>query len=411
MKKRHCSYSKKMQLAIANAWIVSLPIPLFSMQAEQPPSDQVSATNPESMAQQQPTETVEPIEKIGTQGNWVKKREWLIKAHEVTNEIQDVVAQTEQVRKTFIDAYNDIDVILDKYYQDLSLGDGKIQGLFDNIKRYLDKKQKKERALLEASIDEKPDFSLQEKIDNIGRSIKPLKQQLAQLKLDMKSIEDLGKSLADRIKRVDEQMGILQESATTAKDIANQMWNIIDHNKAREQYYNLKLSILEKAKAINVYLKEDLFKDFGSVIGTIKTQIARTQDQIKKLEADGLFIKDRAQKIQEFKREQESKQKTDAEKKESQKEPHKELAAQAVQQPSSWQKKIYDFGSAIKKYFQELVVLVKSKLQKQAQSTPATSTPPHQSVVPQAPAPATAQTPPLAPIPPSSQEIPGVAIK
>lgn len=381
MKKRHCSYSKKMQLAIANVWIVSLPIPLFSMEAGQPPSSETPATESASVAQQQPIdvvasaaqgpETVEPIEKIGTQGNWVKKREWLIKTHETTNEIQELVAQTEQVRKKFIDAFNDIDAILDKYYQDLSLGDGKIQGLFDNIKRYLEKKQKKERALLEASSTGKSDQFLQEKIENIGRSIKPLKDQLAQLKLDMKSIEDLGKSLVDRIKRFDEQMAILQEGATTAKSVANQMWDILDHNKAREQYYNLKLSVLEKAKAANAYLKEDLFKDFGSVIETIKTQITRTQDQIKKLEADGLIIKDRAQRVKELKLEQESKEKTETEKKDLQNESQKKLAAPVEESGSGWQAKIYNFFSGIKKHSLDFIVQLKNKIQKTKQSTPA----------------------------------------
>lgn len=415
MKNWHCSYSKKMQLAIASLWIVSLPIPLFSMQAEQAaqeqtPSGPQETVQPTAQAQQQPAnvmapaaqapETVEPIEKIGTQGNWVKKREWLIKAHEVTNEIQEIVAQTEVVRKSFIDAYNEIDVTLDKYYQELGLGDGKIQGLFDNIKRYLEKKQKKEKSLLGAVGDEKPDPVLQAKIDSIDEAIKPLKQQLSQLKLDMKSIEDLDRSLTDRIKRVDEQIGVMQDLATSAKNTALQMWDIIDHNKARENYYDLKLSTLEKIKASNSYLKEDLFKDFESVIGTIKTQITRTQDQIKKLEADGLFIKDRAQRIKEFKLNPNAKPATEAdEKKESQKD-----ANQKGVQASSLLSRTYNILAYIIAFPLNIIVWIKEKIvgtpQVKKTEVLATQAPEQQSAQP------TAAMPQANPLPSATMQIP-----
>ena len=359
MKNRHCSYTKKVQRAIANLWIASLPIPLFAMETEQLVQDQVSVTTQatETQARQQPTEPVEPIEKIGIQGNWLKKREWLIKAYEITNEIQEIAAQTEQVRKSFIDAYNEINTTLDTYYKDIGLDDGKIQGLFDSIKRYLEKKQKQERASLGVAADEKLDPSMQAKIESIEEAIKPLKQQLSQLKLDMKSIEDLDKSLADRIKRVDEQIGVMQEQATNSKNIAHQMWDIIDHNKAREQYYNLKLSILEKVKAINSYLKEDLYKDFGSVIGTIKTQITRTQEQIKKLEADGLIIKNRAQRIKELKLNPEAQQSAATEKKDQ----IEQTAQKSAQAPGLFTK-IYNAIITISTYPLDLIQWIKEKI-------------------------------------------------
>ena len=78
---------------------------LYSM-----PTDPGFAT---SASQGPGPETLEQIDKIGLQGNWVKKREWLVKANEVNYEIQDVALQTEQIRKTFITRYNQIDNDLD----------------------------------------------------------------------------------------------------------------------------------------------------------------------------------------------------------------------------------------------------------------------------------------------------------
>lgn len=244
-------------------------------------------------------ETIEPIEKIGLQGNWVKKREWLVKANEVNYEIQDVALQTEQIRKGFISRYNQIDNDLDMYYKDLGLQEGGILELFDSIQRYLDKKKKKDVASLTPG--ENPDSDLQAKIDVLEDSIKLSKQQIEQLRLDMKSIDDLHESLEDRIKKLDEQINIIHEDAAKAKVVTNDMWSIIDHTKARALYYDLKNVILETIKNTQNYLREDLSKDFDTVIETIKTQMARTKDGIKKLEDEGVFIKNRAQRIKEFK--------------------------------------------------------------------------------------------------------------
>lgn len=277
--------------------------PFIVQQPPQLPPPQLPQQTPHVIApsQQGGPETVDSIEKIGLQGNWLKKREWLIKTHEATQEIQDLVTQAEQARKLFMDAFNDIDNALDAYYEQFGLEQGKINKLFDSINRYLSKKTQKEISAVAGENKEKIDPEIQEKIESIQNSIQPLKQQLEQLSLDMKSIEDLDNSLASRIKRVDEQMNIINDEAQRARDIAQELWDIIDHNKAREKYYEVKLAIYEKVKNIQLYLKDDLFNDFQAVIQTIKAQITKTQDQITKLESDGIFIKDRAQKVKEEK--------------------------------------------------------------------------------------------------------------
>lgn len=256
---------------------------------------------PQAMPAQQGPDTSESIEKIGIQGNWVKKREWLIKGYEALQEIQEITLRSEQTRKMYTDAYHEINNALDAYYQQLGLEEGKVHELFDNIKSYLEKKRSKEIAALGIQASEKSDPDLQAKIDIIEQSINEPKQKLEQLLLDMKSITDLDKSLSDRIKRVDEQIDFMQNETARAKEIANDMWSIIDHQKAREQYYELKHAILEKIKNIQLYLSEELYKDFEAVIATIQKQIATTEDQIKNLENTGLFIKDRAQRVKELK--------------------------------------------------------------------------------------------------------------
>lgn len=251
-------------------------------------------------AQMAGPETSMAIEKIGTQGNWVKKREWLMKSHEAFAEIQEVVTQIEQSRVAFVTKLNDTDRLLDSYYKGLGLNDGRINELLDKVTDYLETKRK--QALIQiGAVADKPDPDLQAKIDIIESNIKHNKLQLEQLTLDMKAVEDLGKSLVDRVKRVDERLGTVQTTFTKAQGIINDLWDIIDHNKARDKYYELKITILEQIKAEQTYLQQDLLADFDTVIQTIITQIGRTEVEIKKIEENGLFIKNRARRVKELK--------------------------------------------------------------------------------------------------------------
>lgn len=335
---------------------------------------------PEASPQAQGPETIESPEKIGVQGNWVKKRNFLMQANDVGIEIQDIAAQTEPTRKMFIDKNNEIDSELDEYYKFLGLEEGKILELFENILRYLEKKKKKEVATLIAHTDEQTDPDLQAKIDMIEDSIKLSKQQLEQLKLDMKSIEDLDRSLGDRLKRLDTELNNIQEEATKAKIIVNNLWNIIDHNKARDSYYELKNTILEKIKNTQTYLKEDLFKDFESVVGTIRQQITRTKEQIGKLEKEGIFIKNRALRVKELKlKELQLKQdEATAQQAPQQPEPAK------VTKPTTWYEQLYDYFISTLSSIYKLWTTLKEKFTGPASQPAIAKKPPAQQVPPSA---------------------------
>lgn len=272
----------------------------------QPPQQQIpsQAFVPSAVVVTQPgaagPNTIDDSAKIGLQGNWVKKREWLIKAHELNNEVQDLADKVEPIRKDFTERFNKIDSTLDVYYKSAGLGQGKIDDLFEDIMRYLDKKRKRTLVEFNVSAQQRPDPDVQAKIDLVEDEVKDARQQLEQLKLNMKSIEDLGRSLGDRMKRLDEQSNQISEEADRASKIAEEMWDIIDHNKARDSFYQIKVSS-EKIKNIQAYLSEDLMKDFDSVSETINSQIQQTQDQVKKLEDNGFFIKNRAERVKEAK--------------------------------------------------------------------------------------------------------------
>lgn len=338
-------------------------------------------------------------------GNWIKKRDWVIKAHELNKEIQQLALEIEKNRTPFRDKFQAIDSELDAFYKSLGLDQGKLQELFDSVERYLDKKKKKETQGLSTQKEETKDRDFVSKIELVENRIKLLKEDLEQLKLDMKSIEDLDKSLTERIKRVDEQIDLAIQEATKAASNIDALWTVVSDRKAMEEYYNL-INIQAKLKSIQSYLKEDLDKDFDGVIETTKKQIAKTRDDTKKLEDKGIIIKDRSKRIEQMKL-QELKQLEDAKKIVPIK-TKEDIVDVRKTKTKSWFSTIYDYfviiTAKISKFFSDIWQSISSpkpavKRPLQAPSkTPLTPT--QTTTIPSAvPAAATTSTP-LPPLPP-----------
>ena len=376
------------------------PPPPAVQEAQAPlQSTPLEPTAGEAAQAPQGPDTVDSTERTGIQGNWVKKRGWLMDANTANNQIQDLAAQNEPLRKTFLDKYTQIQATLDAYYSGVGLQQGQLQELFDGVTRYLEKKRKGSMTALTVPTPEKPDPELQAKIDTIEASIKESKQQLEQLMLDMKSIEDLDKSLQDRIKRLDEYCNTIQEDANRAQGIVKELWNVIDHNIARDRYYELNNNILEKIKATQAFLQNEFAQDFDTVSQTITAQITKAGGEIKTVEAKGFIIKNRTQRLKEEKikeAEQAKKQAT------------QETAGKSTsKEPTTWYGRLYNqiigFFSSISQAFTSCWHWLTGTGGKQAttQTSPTTTPPPLPKEI-QKPAttPTTPATPPQqAPLP------------
>ncbi len=273
-------------------------------------SESTSQVTPEPTAGEIPSDsTVQQLdttsistERNGEQGNWVKKKNWLLKSYEVNNSIYSLALQIEQTKKIYKEKYDSIDAELDKFYKDLGIEHGKLQEMFDSVELYLEKKKKKD--ILEmTSQTEKLSASekeLRKKMEILETQITGMKDELKQLGLNMESISDVDRSLTARLQKVDEQIAFAMTSAETAKTKVESLWDIIDDKKARDIYYEV-LNIENSLKSILDYLKDLLAKDFDSVIQTTKTQIASASSGIKTLESKGLIIKDRSRRVEELK--------------------------------------------------------------------------------------------------------------
>lgn len=251
--------------------------------------------------------TSAPEEKIGVQGNWVKKKDWVIKLNEVNTEIQNLSVSVSGYKKSFNNKFFTADGMLESFYKDLGQQQGKIEELFDGVMRHLEHKKKRDIEQLTPQSEAPEQSANRErliKIEVVEQRVNALKSDLEQLKLDIKSIEEIGSSMDDRMKRVDEAIKTAVDEAASAQKITDDAWQIIDDKKVRLSYYELRGRSLEKIKNIENYLRDDLSKDFDDVTNTIKTQIEKIHASIKQLEDKGLFIKHRAQRIEDVKQKQ-----------------------------------------------------------------------------------------------------------
>lgn len=121
-----------------------------------------------------------------------------------------------------------------------------------------------------------------------------------QLKADLKSIEDLDKSVNNRMQKADDQISTAQREADRTKEIVQSMWDMLDDRRAKAAYFEIKDGILRRLQNINTYLQQELLSDLEKVSGTINTQIKKARETVKQLEDKGFIIQDRGKRLEEL---------------------------------------------------------------------------------------------------------------
>ena len=297
------------------------------------PAQQPSA-NAQPLALVDGPNTVDhPEEIIGSHGNWMKKKSWLLNSYKVNNSIQALANEVQGSRKAFSDKLTGINEKLDNFYKTLGLEQGKLDQLFNSIEDFLTKKNARAQAALET--DHERAHLQQAHITILNKEIADQKTKLNQLKLDIKSITDLDKSLIDRFKKMDESISSSNASAREAQERIRILWDIIDDKKARIIYYELNGTYLVKINTINSYLKTVLLPDFTKVIELIETQITKAQTAIDSLEKEGLIIQQRTQRVIALKLQNE------LDKEQALKDKDNQKVTITVQQSTGWYNTLY----------------------------------------------------------------------
>lgn len=356
---------------------VSNPIPAGLEITPIPQPDQ-----PADQTQEAVPDTVElPDKEIGVQGNWMKKKEWLKRAYEVYDQIQNLGVQIQTSRSTFNQKFNSIDDELDQFYKNYGVQQGKLDELFASVTDFLEKKKQRELAALtaERQQDKILERDYKTRVEEIETLIKNHKVQLDQLKFNMKSIEELDRSISERLTRLDQQVDTALQLINQGNTLVASLWHIIDDSIARTKYYELVNNVQAPLQATYTYLTNDLQNDFDQVAGTIRQQIAKVLDDTRQLEAAGLVLKNRAPRLEEIRqqvkieREKALKAEQEVEKKRQEELARKKQPKKVTPQP--WWKRIFLFISALFSQFLSLITSSESPTPQKAQASSNAPTP------------------------------------
>jgi|GEM_PF-1414356 hypothetical protein len=239
-------------------------------------------------------------EVIGIQGNWVKKKKWLKEAHAKNDEIQEVALEVHKAVGDFYEKFKTIDALQDDFYKESGLNRGGIEPLFKDIEKYLEKNKKGDlkaladgyRVVLQGKTKKVDIYAIEEEF-------KKFKGLLEQLKLDIKSIEELDNSVGKRREKLQEQIRMVSDDSDKARKVVDEIWHIIDDRKAEEKFYELR-GICEKISALKKFVTTDFISDFDSIIQKIKDQIAKTKNSIQDLEKKGIIIENRTERLEQL---------------------------------------------------------------------------------------------------------------
>lgn len=295
---------------------------------------------------------------IGIQGNNVKQKEWVKQAHQIFNQIQDFSVKIEASRSIFNQKFNVIDDELDKFYKEYGVQQGKQDELFVGVLNFLEKKKQRLLAALlaERQQDKIIERDFKSRVEEVEAEIKKHKTQLDQLRFNMKSIEELDNSIGERITRLDEQITSSKKLLEQGGKIVDFMWNIIDDTIAKAQYYELVNNVFAPMQAIHNYLTIDLQGDFDRTADMIRRQIAKVLSETSQLEATGLVLVNRSNRIDEIRQQVKSEREKALQEEKEQEQKRKEaleLKKKAAQKKfGSWYRRIfYFFNNLVSQFF------------------------------------------------------------
>lgn len=230
-------------------------------------------------------------EDIGTQGNWVKKKEWLKSARELQNKIIDLCEKMTETKQTFYrNKIKEADDLLDTFASQvggkrgnvdtlLAAIEGKVQGQINDLGRLQEQGAHGADALT---------FEMYE----VEEKITSHKESLEQIKLDIESIVELENSLADREEAIDGYIDVAIEDRAKSDRLLSGMFALLDHEKARLSFYEIK-GLEGRVNATNDYVTKTGRDDLNNLVSTLDAQIKTVTLQLDTIVKQSDAIKDK----------------------------------------------------------------------------------------------------------------------
>jgi rubrerythrin len=225
-----------------------------------------------------------PSDRIGFRGNWVKKREWLAQTRNQKIKIQNHVQAIQAQRASFWEKYKEIQNSFDACYKQVGPSKGKIELLLGSIQDLVKKeepplKQLQKGAPQEAAKPSEPQKPLSQEERELAAYHDEFNESLA----NYKTINDLDQAINQRMERFDQQVELADKKEKDAIALYDEIWDIIDDEKARVAFYQVR-GIAKEVEAIGEYINGRFIQDFDATIATAHNQMQKVKQEFTNLE-------------------------------------------------------------------------------------------------------------------------------
>ena len=247
---------------------------------------------PEVTPEENMTEALVKEEDIGFRGNWVKKRQWLKRAMAENNRLQDLVLAISEARGPYMEQYFAISRELDGFYTHIGKTREKIKDLGNELRGYLEKLQVERLAVA-------IDVEQQEKI---AKELAGYAKEIADFEQSVTNLSTFEEALRKRIERLDAQVNEALQLAGKARGIYEEIWDIIDDQKAQAHFYEIQGTLAPKIQTIHDYVTGSLKTDYDGVLKSLQTNLDELRDLVKKLESHDFIVTKRFERLTELKK-------------------------------------------------------------------------------------------------------------
>ncbi|MBN1549691.1 hypothetical protein JW872_03465 [Candidatus Babeliales bacterium] len=257
---------------------VELPQPKEStMPSAQPvvedkEAEELPVTPPEPVDYGEGIDTLD----IDSSGNWLQKRVIWEDAQDKYEEIKDLMDRVIDARMSFFTQRNAIDKTSNLFFIDIGFAQGELEEIIDELIKQIEM-----------------DRLVQGDLDQAEREIKATlaekKQEIQQLRLDLKSISELDEALDAALLELMKQINLCHDYEGQAWDKFKAIGQELDDQKAKEHYLYMD-ALLKNIQAIYQYITGPYNQYFSSSISKINSHMDTIRSSINSLKESGVAI-------------------------------------------------------------------------------------------------------------------------
>ncbi len=297
------NYTKKVVIALLTLFFESAAqqlAPAMGKEMAQPPQSALKkAVAGAAAAPKQEANYGSGIDTLDVEssGNWLQKRVIWEDAQRKYEKIQEAQQKALEARVSFFEKRSNSDKTLNLFYNEIGFSQGELDEILDTLLAAIDKS--------------KQDGGLTDKEREIQAKLFEKKNELEQLKADVKSMTELDAALDTALMQLVNQITLTGDYQRQAWQKFKDIGQELDDRKAKE-YYSHMDAAAKNIEAIETYIKGPLGQYFDNVLSKINELMSSIKSRLDTLRKSGIELKNQLTEL-----EQAAQQKTEVTKKPS----------------------------------------------------------------------------------------------